>query len=91
MYWKELITTHTKFDIISVSLSITDIWSNSQINLFSTNASFLYPLETLENLRFSGIFRGYKTGTFVINGLMWRTMEVSGIFRAITNTEKIVP
>ena len=32
------------------------------LNPFHTNASFLYPLKTAENQRFSDIFRGYRNG-----------------------------
>ena len=39
-------------------------------NPFLTNASLLYPLKTSENLRFSDVFRGYRSGTLVENGLM---------------------
>ena len=35
------------------------------------NFPFLYPLKTLENLKFSDIFRRYKSGTWVGNGLNW--------------------
>ena len=43
-------------------------------NLFPANVPILYPLETPENQRFSGVFRGYKMGTLAGNGL---TDEVS--------------
>ena len=33
------------------------------------NVDILYPLETTENLWFSGIFRGYKIETLTKNGL----------------------
>ena len=36
---------------------------------FSTNIPFLYPLKTSENLRVSDVFRGYRGGTLVENGL----------------------
>ena len=39
-------------------------------NPFSTNVSLLYPLKTLENLRFSDVFRGYRSRTLVENGLI---------------------
>ena len=39
------------------------------INPFSTNASLLYPLKTSENLHFADVFRGYRIGTLVENGL----------------------
>ena len=39
------------------------------INPFSTNAPFLFPLKTLEKRRFSSVFRGYRSGTLVENAL----------------------
>ena len=38
-------------------------------NPFSTNVPPLYPLKRSENLRFSGVFGGYRSGTLVENGL----------------------
>ena len=38
------------------------------VNPFSTNVPLLYPLKT-ENFRFSDVFRGYRSGTLVENGL----------------------
>ena len=38
------------------------------LNPFSTNVPLLYPLKT-ENLRFSDVFRGYRSGTLVGNRL----------------------
>ena len=35
------------------------------LNSFSTNIPFLHPLKTSENLRFSDVFRGYRSGTLV--------------------------
>ena len=43
--------------------------SNSNINPFSTKVPLLYPLKTFENRRFSDVFRGYRSGTLVENGL----------------------
>ena len=39
------------------------------INPFSTNVPLLYPLKT-ENLRFSDVFRKYRSETLVENGLI---------------------
>ena len=39
------------------------------INSFSTNVPLLHPLKTSENPWFSYVFRGYKIGTLVENGL----------------------
>ena len=41
------------------------------INPFLTNVPLLYPLKTSENSRFSAIFRGYRSGTLVENGLIY--------------------
>ena len=41
--------------------------SESLLNLFLVNVLILYPLKTLENLWFSGVFRGYKMGTLARN------------------------
>ena len=49
------------------------------VNPFSTNIPFLYPLKASENLWFSNIFRGYKSGTLVENGLMKQTIHNLGI------------
>ena len=42
----------------------------SVMNPFLVNVSILYPLKKLENLWFSGVFKGYKIGTLVRNGLL---------------------
>ena len=39
------------------------------LNPLSTSVPFLYPLNTSENLRFSGVFRGFRSGALVENGL----------------------
>ena len=36
---------------------------------FSTNVPILDSLKTPENLRFSDVFKGYRSGTLVENGL----------------------
>ena len=46
------------------------IGSGNLFNTFLANASILYPLKSPENLWFSGIFRGYKMGILVRNGLI---------------------
>ena len=38
------------------------------INSISTNVPLLYPLKTSENLRFSDVYGGYKSGTLVEMG-----------------------
>ena len=42
---------------------------HSEINPFSINVPLLYPLITSENRRFPDVFRGYRSGTLVENGL----------------------
>ena len=42
---------------------------SDSINLFSTNVPLLYPLKASENWRFFDVFRGYRSGKFVENGL----------------------
>ena len=39
------------------------------INPFLANVPILYPLKTPENQRFSGVFKGFKMGTFARNAL----------------------
>ena len=46
-------------------------------NPFSSNVPLLYPLKTSENLRFSDIFRGYRIGTLLENGLRIFQMKLS--------------
>ena len=40
-----------------------------RFNPFQANVPILYPLKMPENHGFSGVFRGYKMGTLVWNGL----------------------
>ena len=40
------------------------------INSYSSNVTFLYPLKTSENPRFSEVFRGYKNVTLAEYGLI---------------------
>ena len=47
----------------------TSIQFKNNIKPFSTNVPLLYPLETSQNLRFSDVFRGYRSETLVKNGL----------------------
>ena len=39
------------------------------LNLFLANVPILYPLKTPENQIFSGVFKGYRMGTFARDGL----------------------
>ena len=39
------------------------------LNPFSTNVPLIHPLKISENFRFSDVFRGYRNGTLVENGL----------------------
>ena len=47
------------------------------INPFLANVPISYPLKTLENLWFSGVFRGYEVGTLARNVLMWTKQQTS--------------
>ena len=59
-------------------------WTNStksrktshMINPFSTSVPLLYSLKTSENLRLSHVFRGYRSGTLVENGLKLENLIV---------------
>ena len=51
-------------------------------NPFSTNISLLYLLTTLENRRFSDVFRRYRSGILVENGL---TIIIRGALRILQN------
>ena len=46
------------------------------LNPYSTNVLALYPLKTSENLWFSVVFTGYRSGTLIANGL-------SGVYRTL--------
>ena len=48
---------------------ITQSPTQIRVNPFPTNFPLLYPLKASENLRFSDVFRGYRSGTLVGNGL----------------------
>ena len=63
------------------------------INPFSTNIPLLYPLKTLENRRFSDVFRGYRCATLIENELMaWRFVKSQKCKRLHTSkTEKMHP
>ena len=51
------------------------MWRQNQLfsktlyfNLFSTNFPLLYPLKASENLQFSDVFKGYRSGALIENG-----------------------
>ena len=44
-------------------------FSKANINPYSPNMSFLFPLKTLENQRFSDVFREYRNVTLGKYGL----------------------
>ena len=48
--------------------------------MLSTYATglFLYPLETLKNQRFSGVFRGYRKSALARNGLRENNLGHNG-------------
>ena len=73
---------------VSVCKKFTDVplvpycWLWRNLNPFSINFPLLYPLKTSENHWFSDVFRGYRSGTFVV--LKWVDFEnFSKIFRVI--------
>ena len=57
--------------LLSLHLNLLRIgkWKMS-FNPFSTNVPLLYPRKISENLRFSDVFREYRRGTLVENGLI---------------------
>ena len=59
---------HKAFIVLCISSSPPIIFFNP----FSTNVPLLYPLETSEKRTFSDVFRGYRSGTLVENGLIVR-------------------
>ena len=63
-----------------------------QMSVFSFNplpggVPFLYPLKTLENRRFSDVFRGYKKGIPGSYGLATRSRECAFMHFDISKTE----
>ena len=52
-----------------VVASIIYCWNKQYFNSFNATGLFLYPLETLQNLLFSGVFRGYRKRSEAWNGL----------------------
>ena len=74
--------TETNFITMSRDVRNTGIniilWSN--INPFSTNVPLLYPLKTSENRRLFDVFRGYRNGTLVENGLRKRKSQTRQVF-----------
>ena len=57
------------------------------INPFHANGLFLYPLETLENLWFSDVFRGYRNGPVAYNGLMQGFPQVSPLRQTLSHNK----
>ena len=58
------------------------------LNPFSTNVLLLYPLKKSENRRFSDIFRGFKSGTLVENGLRHIFLLDAFFFNTIDGKKK---
>ena len=54
----------------------------SIFNPFSTSVPYQYPLKTSENRRFSDIFRGYRSGTLVENGLKTMSFNLTRVTRS---------
>ena len=65
--------------LLSGHLLIVDtcytVYYNSTFNPFLANLPILYPLKTLENQRFSGVFRGYKMETLARNRLIYLSSD----------------
>ena len=59
--------------------------SRIMVNPFSTNVPLLYPLKT-ENFRFSDVFRGYRSGTLVENGLTTNKTMCNAIINGFFTT-----
>ena len=53
------------------------------LNPFLPNVSFLYILKTLENKKFSDVFRGYKKGTLERKGLKIISNNFSSKFQML--------
>ena len=51
------------------------IWWCFRVNPFPANVPILDPLKTLERLRFSCVFKGYKMGTLTRNGLIFLNFQ----------------
>ena len=49
--------------------SNSSVKHDSSINPYSTNVPLPYPLKVSENFRFSDVFKGYRSGKLVENGL----------------------
>ena len=58
------------------------------INPFLANVLILYPLKISENQRFSDVFRRYKMGTLVRNGLRNNSLVSSGFHMKSTSNKK---
>ena len=62
----------SEYKVIWCFVNVSSSKSTMQLlNPFSTNVPLLYPLKTSENQRFSDVFRGYRSGTLVENGLRY--------------------
>ena len=53
------------------------MFHNFLVKTFSTNVPLLFPLKTSENLRFSDVFRGYKSGTLIEYGLIRKKVIIA--------------
>ena len=47
-----------------------------KINPFYINVSFLYLLKTIENERFSDVFREYKNETLALSWIRWKASRL---------------
>ena len=62
---RERVKEFRKYQMLFLSFSF-----NRKLNPYSTNAPLPYSLKIRENLQFSDVFRGYRSGTLVQNGLI---------------------
>ena len=59
-----------------------------EVNPFPASVPVLYPLKTLENLWFSGVFRGCKIGTLAGNGLILTIINNIFVFARVVHCLK---
>ena len=67
--FEDFLKSDNQITVNQRNLQVLRIEVFNKINSFSTNVPLQYPLKTLENLWFSNVFRGYRSGTLVDNGL----------------------
>ena len=65
------------FGIDYTSNPFATMFHNFLVKTFSTNVPLLFLLKTSENLRFSAVFRGYKSGTLIEYGLIRKKVIIA--------------